>query len=160
MNQALYIEHFKIISQKEIITVNGTKVKEEIFSGNGTVRGISVNSVGKSSIIPRSEGVVYVIGRADLIAAAAADDIQTGNATYSYQAIGNYGVALFDANATGNLSFPSNTRGIYKVDINKKGTNTFTMWKWVTINNKNNRAKEKQQHSSTLRIKVSYSQRI
>jgi hypothetical protein len=129
LNQPLYMEHFKIIGQKEVVTVNGTKVTEEIFSGNGTVKGISVTSSGKSLIIPRPEDVIYVKGKADLIAVAA-DDRQTGKATYTYEAIGNYGVALFDANATGNLSFLSNTIGVYKVDINENGTNTFTMWKW------------------------------
>lgn len=128
LNQPLYMENFKIIGQKEV-TINGTKVTEEIFFGNGTVKGISITSSGKSLIIPRSEGVIYVKGRADLIAIAA-DGRQTGKATYTYEAIGNYGVALFDANATGNLSFLSNTIGVYKVDMNKNGINTFTMWKW------------------------------
>lgn len=128
LNQPLYMEQYKIIGQKEIITVNGTKVTEEMFSGNGTVKGISVNSTGKSLIIPRAEGVNYVKGTAEFIAVE--DDRQAGKATYTYEAIGNYGVALFDANATGNLSFLSNTIGVYKIDINENGTNTFTMWKW------------------------------
>lgn len=127
LSQPLYIEYFKIIGQKEVI-VNKTKVTEEIFSGNGTTNGISVTSTGRSLIIPRAVDLVYVKGSAELIAAV--DDRQTGKATYTYEAIGNYGIALFDANATGNLSFLSNTVGIYKVDMNKNGINIFTMWKW------------------------------
>lgn len=53
-----------------------------------------MTSSGKSLIIPRSEGVIYVKGRTDLIAIAA-DGRQTGKATYTYEATGNYGVALF-----------------------------------------------------------------
>lgn len=37
LNQPLYMENFKIIGQKEV-TINGTKVTEEIFFGNGTVK--------------------------------------------------------------------------------------------------------------------------
>jgi hypothetical protein len=127
-NEPLYMEHFKIIRHKEV-SFNGTKVTEAMFSGNGTAKGISVTSTGNGLIIPRSAGVIYVKGRAAFIAAASADDRQTGKATYTFEAIGNYGAALFDANATGNLSFLSNTVGIYKVDMNKNGINTFTMWK-------------------------------
>jgi hypothetical protein len=85
-----------------------------MFSGNGTTKGISVTSAGKGLIIPRTGDVIYVKGRADFIAAA--NDTQSGKATYTFEAIGNYGVAIFDANATGNLSFQSNVEGIYKID--------------------------------------------
>jgi hypothetical protein len=85
-----------------------------MFSGNGTTKGISVTSAGKGLIIPRTGDVIYVKGRADFIAAA--NDTQSGKATYTFEAIGNYGVAIFDANATGNLSFLSNVEGIYKID--------------------------------------------
>jgi hypothetical protein len=54
----------------------------------------------------------------------------SGKATYTFEAIGNYGVALFKPNATGSLSFLSNTVAAYKVDTNSNGTKTFTMWKW------------------------------
>ncbi len=127
LNQPLYIEQYKIIGQREV-TVNGTILTEVMFSGNGTVNGISVNSRGKGLIIPRAEGVNYINGTAEFTAVE--DDRQAGKATYTFEAIGNYGVALFDANATGNLSFLSNTIGIYKVDRNENGTSTFTMWKW------------------------------
>jgi hypothetical protein len=127
LNQPLYQEQYKIIGQKEV-TVNGTILTEAMFSGNGSVNGISVNSTGKGLVIPRAEGVNYINGTVEFTAVE--DDRQAGKATYTFEAIGNYGVALFDANATGNLSFLSNTIGIYKVDRNENGTSTFTMWKW------------------------------
>lgn len=68
------MEHFKIIGQKEV-TVNGTKVTEETFSGNGTAKSISVTSAGKSLIIPRPAYVIYIKSRANFIAAA--DDRQS-----------------------------------------------------------------------------------
>jgi hypothetical protein len=131
LNQPLYREHFKLISQKEL-TINGTKVTQGVFSGNGTAKSISTRSMGKGLIFPRPGGVVYVRGKADFIStpSSSSNDKQTGKATYTFQAVGNYGIALFNANATGSLSFLSNTVAVYKVDMNKNGTNTFTMWKW------------------------------
>ena len=124
LNQPLYSEHFKITSQKQVM-INGTKVTLATFSGNGSARGISISSTGKGLIFPRPGGVVYIKGKTDFITAAS-----SGKATYTFQAIGNYGIALFNANPTGNLSFLSDTVAVYKVDMNSNGTNTFTMWKW------------------------------
>ena len=125
LNQPLYSEHYKLISHKDIV-INGTKAIDAIFSGNGTTNGIHVTSNGYGFIVPRSGGVVYVKGKADFVTVPPS----SGEATYAFQAIGNYGIALFNANATGSLSFLSNTIAVYKVDRNTNGTNTFTMWKW------------------------------
>ena len=60
-------------------------------------------------------------------------------ATYVFCAIGNYnpddsfdsnGIAIFDNAATGELSFLSNSVGIYKDQVDKNGTGTFLMWHW------------------------------
>ena len=126
LNQPLYSEHYKLISQKEV-TINGTKVTEATFSGNGSARGISITSTGHASIFPRPGGVVYLKGKDDFTATPS-----SGKATYTFEAIGNYGVALFKPNATGSLSFLSNTVAVYKVDTNTNGTRTFTMWNWGT----------------------------
>jgi len=125
LNQPLYNEHFKLTSQKNIV-INGTKMTEATFSGNGTTNGIRITSNGHGFIVPRPDGVVYITGKADFVTAAPS----SGKATYTFQAIGNYGIALFNPNATGSLSYLSNTVAVYKVDINSNGTNTFTMWKW------------------------------
>jgi hypothetical protein len=125
LNQPLYSEHFKLTSQKDVI-INGTKATEATFSGNGTTNGIHITSNGHGFIIPRAGGVVYIKGKADFVTAQPS----SGKATYAFQAIGNYGIALFNPNATGNLSFLSNTVALYKVDMNSNGTNMFTMWKW------------------------------
>jgi hypothetical protein len=124
LNQPLYSEHYKLISQKEV-TINGTKVTEGTFSSNGSARGISITSAGHGSIFPRPGGVVYIKGKSDFTATPS-----SGKATYTFEAIGNYGVALFKPNATGSLSFLSNTVAVYQVDMNTNGTKTFTMWKW------------------------------
>jgi hypothetical protein len=125
LNQPLYSEHFKLTSQKNIV-INGTEATEATFSGNGTTNGIHITSNGHGFIVPRIGGVVYITGKADFITAPPS----SGKATYSFQAIGSYGIALFNPNATGSLSFLSNTITVYKVDMNSNGTNTFTMWKW------------------------------
>ena len=46
-------------------------------------------------------------------------------------AVTYYGIALFNANATGSLSFLNNSVAVYKVDMYSNGTNTFTMWKRI-----------------------------
>lgn len=116
-------EHYKIISKK-VATINGTEVREVVFSGNGNVKGINITSIGKAFIIPRPGKVTFIGGKAALMAN------DSGGASYKFQAIGNYGVAFFDANATGSLSFLNNTIGIYKVQMNKGGDSVFSMWKW------------------------------
>ncbi|HJT49965.1 MAG TPA: hypothetical protein VJ729_17420 [Nitrososphaeraceae archaeon] len=125
LNQPLYSEHFKLTSQKAVV-INGTEAIEATFSGNGTTNGIRITSNGHGFIIPRAGGVVYITGKADFVTTPQS----SGKATYAFQAIGNYGIALFNPNATGNLSFLSNAVAVYKVDMNSNGTNTFTMWKW------------------------------
>jgi hypothetical protein len=124
LSQPLYSEHYKLTSHKDVV-INGTKVTEATFSGNGTTNGIHITSNGHGLIFPRSGGVAYIKGKDDFVTAP-----PSGKATYTFQAIGNYGIALFNANATGSLSFLSNTVAVYKVDKNTNGTNTFTMWKW------------------------------
>jgi hypothetical protein len=128
----LFTEHYKIASSKKTI-VNGTEATEVVIMGNGTVNGINITSTGKALITPRSNGVAYIEGAADF---KATDSENSGKATYVFQAIGDYGAAFFNANATGNLSFLNNMVGIYKVDRNEDGNNLFTMWNWSSSLNK------------------------
>lgn len=60
-------------------------------------------------------------------------------APYNFQAIGTYnpdgtfqsrGTAFFDSDATWELSFLSNSVGIYKDTVDSKGNGTFLMWHW------------------------------
>jgi len=94
LNQPLYSEHFKLSSHKDVVI----KATEARFSGNGTANGIHITSNGHGFIVPRLGGVVYITGKADFVTAPS-----SGKATYAFQTIGNYGNALFNANATGNL---------------------------------------------------------
>jgi len=89
LNQPLYSEHFKLTSHKDVV-INGTKATQATFSGNGTTNGIDVTSNGHGFIVPRPGGVVYIMGKADFVTAP----LSSGKATYSFQAIGNYGIAL------------------------------------------------------------------
>lgn len=118
----LFIEHYNIISSKKTM-VNGTEATEVVISGNGNIKDINITSTGKALVIPRSDGVSYIEGAADF-------KTNGGKATYTFQAIGNYGAAFFNSNATGNLSFLNNMVGIYKVDRIEGGDNIFTMWNW------------------------------
>jgi hypothetical protein len=122
LGSPLFIEHYNIISSNKTM-VNGTEATQVVILGNGTIKGINITSTGKALIIPRSEGVSYIEGAADFKS-------NGGNATYTFQAIGNYGAAFFNSNATGNLSFLNNMVGMYKVDRIEGGPDIFTMWNW------------------------------
>jgi hypothetical protein len=122
LGSPIFIEHYNIISSKKT-TVNGTEATEVVILGNGTINGINITSTGKALVLPRPNGVPYIEGAADFKA-------KSGNATYTFQAIGDYGAAFFNSNATGNLSFLNNMVGIYKVDRIERGDDVFTMWNW------------------------------
>lgn len=126
LGSPVFIEHYNIISSKKTM-VNGTEATEVVILGNGTISGINITSTGKALVIPRSNGVPYIEGAADF-------KTNSGKATYVFQAIGDYGAAFFDANATGNLSFLNNMVGIYKVDRIEGGDDVFTMWNWSSPN--------------------------
>jgi hypothetical protein len=122
LGSPLFIEHYKIISSKKTM-VNETEATEVVILGNGSIKGINITSTGKALVIPRSDGVSYIEGAADF-------KTNSGKATYTFQAIGNYGAAFFNSNATGNLSFLNNMVGIYKVDRIEGADDIFTMWNW------------------------------
>ena len=131
LGSPVFIEHYNIISSKKTM-VNGTEATEVSILGNGTISGINITSTGKALVIPRSNGVPYIEGAADF---KTTDNGNSGKATYVFQAIGDYGAAFFNANATGNLSFLNNKVGIYKVDRIEGGDDIFTMWNWSIPSN-------------------------
>jgi hypothetical protein len=131
LGSPVFIEHYNIISTKKTM-VNGTEATEVVISGNGSIKGINITSTGKALIIPRSNGVPYIEGAADF---RTTDNGNSGKATYVFQAIGDYGAAFFNANATGDLSFLNNMVGIYKVDRNEGCDDVFTLWNWSIPNN-------------------------
>lgn len=122
LGSPLLTEHYNIISSKKTM-VNGTEVTEVVILGNGTINGINITSTGKALIMPRSSGAAYIEGTADF-------RTDNGIATYVFQAIGDYGTAFFNDNATGSLSFLNNMVGIYKVDRDEFGDDVFSMWNW------------------------------
>ena len=81
----------------------------------------------------RDNDTAFLQGNAQLIA-------ENGDsAGYNYYAFTNYnsdgtsqgsGAAIFNDGATGELSFLSNTIGIYKNFIDSSGNGTFQMWQW------------------------------
>ena len=112
--------------------VNGTEATEVLILGNGTISGINITSTGKALVIPRPNGVAYIEGAADF---RTTDNGNSGKESYVFLAIGVYGAAFFNANATGNLTFLNNMVGIYKVDRIEGGNDVFTLWNWSIPNN-------------------------
>ena len=95
---------------------------------NGTIK---VDSIGNATETLRNNDTVYLRGNYT-ITTHNMDD-----ASYNFQAIGHYGpdksyesngVAIFDENATGKLSFLENAVALYKVKIDADGGGDFYMW--------------------------------
>ena len=95
---------------------------------NGTLK---VDSIGNATETLRDNNTVYLQGNYTLTTHNMDD------ASYNFQAIGHYGpnqtyeskgVAVFDENATGKLSFLDNAVALYKVKIDADGGGDFYMW--------------------------------
>jgi len=95
---------------------------------NGTLR---VDSIGNDTETLIDNNTVHLQGNYT-ITTHNMDD-----ASYTFQAIGHYGpdnsyeskgVAVFDKNATGKLSFLANSVSVYKVKIDADGGGDFYMW--------------------------------
>ena len=108
-----------------------------IFSGNGTVKGIGFTDTGRALIIPISKTIVDIDGL--LVIKANDGGKDNGNATLSFREISHMtsagtmqgsGAAIFNANATGKLSFLSNTVAMFTNNGNKDGTNIIKAWEW------------------------------
>ena len=143
VKQPLYVEHYKITRnnsqqvQEEAVT-DQTQTTNESFSGNGTIKGLSVAvASGETTFTLRNNNTVLIEGNAELTTKDV--DNNTDKAPFTFHAIGRYeadgrlnsgGAAFFGENATGKLSFLSNVVGIYKDVTDKEGNGTFTMWEW------------------------------
>jgi hypothetical protein len=104
------------------------------FTGEGILNGnLNVNAEVNFERTFRDNDTAFLQGNAQLIA-------ESGDtAGYNYYAFTNYnsdgtsqgtGAAIFDGRATGELSFLSNTIGIYKNFVDSNGNGTFQMWQW------------------------------
>ncbi len=108
------------------------------FTGNFTGQGILNGNLNVSAEVNfvrtfRDNDTTFIHGNATLIT-------ENGDtAEYNYDAFTNYnsngssqgsGAAIFDDGATGELSFLSNTVGIYKNFVDSAGNGTFLMWQW------------------------------
>ena len=116
--------------------------KPELFNqsltGNFTGEGILNGNLNVSADVNfertfRDNNTTFLHGNAEIIA-------ENGDtARYNFYAFTNYhsdgtsqgsGAAIFNDVATGELSFLSNTIGIYKNFVDSSGNGTFLMWQW------------------------------
>jgi len=127
-------------SQVPVPLRGGGTATEVIYSGTGTVKGIRFVETGRALIIPISRTIVDIDGGL-VIKANDGGGKDIGNATLSFREIGNMtaagtlqgsGAAIFNPNATGKLSFLSNTVAMTTVyDAgNKDGTTIIKGWEW------------------------------
>jgi hypothetical protein len=139
LGNPFYIEHDKITSQVPGIPLNGGGHATGVtFSGNGTVKGIGFTETGRALIIPISKTIVGIFGGLAIKANDGGGNVN-GNATLSFREVVHMtpagtmqgsGAAIFNANATRNLSFLSNTVAMFTDTGNKNGTDTIKAWEW------------------------------
>ena len=138
LGNPFYIEYDKITTQVPVPLRSGGTATGVIFSGTGTVKGIGFAATGRALIIPISRTTVDIDGGL-VIKAKDVGGKDNGNATLSFREISQIiaprtmqgsGAAIFNANATGKLSFLSNTVAIFTDNGSKDGTNTIKAWEW------------------------------
>lgn len=135
LGNPFYIEYDKIRSQVPGIPLRGGGLATGItFSGNGTVKGIGFTDTGRALLNPISKTTADIVGGVGIKA-----NNGGGNATLSFREIVHMtpagtmqgsGAAIFNANATRNLSFLSNTVAMFTDTGNKNGTDTIKAWEW------------------------------
>ena len=117
-----HVQHYQTEPGKPGIT-NNTIFSS--FTGEGTINGtVNITAEWNSTETFRNNATSYIQGKAQY----ATDD--NGIAAYDFYAIGIYhpdgsfgsiGAVIFDDGATGELSFLSNSVGIYKDIVDKNG---------------------------------------
>jgi hypothetical protein len=139
LGNPFYIEYDKITSTVPGIPLNGGGHATGVtFSGNGTVKGIGFTETGRALIIPITKTIVGIFGGLTIKANDGGGNAN-GNATLSFREVVHMtpagtmqgsGAAIFNANATRNLSFLSNTVAMFTDTGNKGGTDTIKAWEW------------------------------
>ena len=138
LGNPFYIQYDKITSQVPVPLRSGGTATGVIFSGTGTVKGISFADTGRALIIPISKTIVDIDGRL-VLKTNVGSGKDNGNATLSFREISHMiaagtmqgsGAAIFNPNATGKLSFLSNTVAMFTDNGNKDGTNIIKAWEW------------------------------
>jgi hypothetical protein len=119
-------------------TLGKPDLLNQSFTGNFTGEGILNGNLNVSAEVNfertfRDNDTAFLQGNAQFTA-------ENGDtAGYNYYAFTNYnsdgtsqgsGTAIFDDGATGELSFLSNTIGIYKNFVDSSGNGTIQMWQW------------------------------
>ena len=138
LGNPFYIEFDKITSHIPLTLRSGGTATGIIFSGNGTVKGISFTDTGRALVIPVSKTIEHIEG---VLIIKASDGVgkANGNATLTFGEVSQMtpagtmqgsGAAIVNANATGNLSFLSNKVSMFTYKGNKDGTNMIKAWDW------------------------------
>jgi hypothetical protein len=104
------------------------------FTGKGIINGnMNITAVGNATETFRNNNTSFIQGNSKFVTDKG--DV----AQYKFQAIGTYnpdgtfqsrGAAIFNSHTTGELSFLSNSIGIYKDTVDSKENGTFLMWHW------------------------------
>ena len=131
LGKPFLVEQYQINTGKPETTNNNIFLN---FTGKGIINStVNITAEGNATETFRNNDTSYIQGKAKYVT----DNKDT--ASYVFYAISNYhpegsfdrnGVAIFDDGATGELSFLSNSVGIYKDQVDKNGTGTFLMWHW------------------------------
>jgi hypothetical protein len=131
LGNPFYEEHYKAM-------LGVPEISNQSFTGNFTGEGILNGNLNVSADVNfirtfRDNNTMFLHGYTQLVS-------ENGDtAEYNFNAFTNYnsdgtsqgsGAATFNEEATGELSFLSNTIGIYKNFVDSSGNGTFLMWQW------------------------------
>jgi len=129
----IFIENDKTVSLRSSV-VNGSRILEAFYIGNGTVKEVGFTAKGFNFIATKPDGGIYSQGRTTIMTKD-----NNERADYVFQAIAHYdadgrlrgnGAAFFTTNSTGKLAIVKNLVIVYK-DEATRGGNIKTMgWEW------------------------------
>jgi hypothetical protein len=135
LGNPFYQEYDKTTSQKALVINRTIHASEVTFSGHGMAKGVNFTDNGKAVIMPRgSGGAILIQGRVNIMSSSGID-----KSSFDFKELGHAntngivkanGAAFFDPNATGTLSFLSNTVVIYTDEIDKAGNGKVVAWEW------------------------------
>ena len=113
--------------------INETHVLVTTYTGNGTIKNISITDTGTAYIISNGNNNAYSYGKGAIVAKDG-----SGMSMYTFSAQGHYGIdgklhdigISFGTNPTGSLYFLSKTVWIYKDWYDKSRHGMTKMWLW------------------------------
>jgi len=129
----VFVENDKTVNLRSSV-VNGSRILEASYVGNGAVKEVSFTAKGFDFIATKPDGGIYSQGRTTIMTKD-----NNERADYVFQAIAHYdadgrlrgnGAAFFSTNSTGKLAIVKNLVIVYKDEATRGGNIKTVGWEW------------------------------